>query len=244
MKLKNKLLIILIILTGFILLNSTNCFATDQTIDFSNKTNYTINLTFDYAPYGEPIDFSLWQYKAFFYDDVSQNYYLYVSDDAFTLRDRTAEDVLAPNDYGSPLLLEVGENATKLFTFRFLNGYYSIDDENKTITISKISHDGAYSSLDSIKQNRGGLIEIPLLRGQEYTKDYTGISFSNYQYVSNSVFSNPPQGTTLAPIVEEVETEKTLAQVVALLPIVLAVIVGLIAIRKALQMLAMILTKA
>ena len=55
------------------------------------------------------------------------------------------------------------------------------------------------------------------------------------------VFQQPPQvqeqATTLAPIVEEMETEKTLAEIVAILPVVLVVIVGLLAMRKAIKFL-------
>lgn len=65
---------------------------------------------------------------------------------------------------------------------------------------------------------------------------------SNYDILDENgevVFQQPPQvqETTLAPIVEGVETKKTLAEVVGILPIILVVVVGLLAMRKAIRFL-------
>ena len=80
------------------------------------------------------------------------------------------------------------------------------------------------------------------------------IYYSNFDIVDNSgnvVFQAPPleeetpveekQATTLAPIVEGVEAKKTLAEVVGILPVVLVVILGLLAMRKAIRFLMRIL---
>ena len=72
---------------------------------------------------------------------------------------------------------------------------------------------------------------------------------NNLLYTSSTgagdFFQIPPQVMeqvgTLAPIVEGVETKKTLAEVVGILPVVLVVIVGLLAMRKAIRFLMRIL---
>lgn len=74
------------------------------------------------------------------------------------------------------------------------------------------------------------------------------IVYSNYDILDENgevVFQQPPQvqETTLAPIVEGVEAKKTLAEVVGILPVVLVVVVGLMAIRKALKFLKRTLIK-
>lgn len=56
-------------------------------------------------------------------------------------------------------------------------------------------------------------------------------------------FLKAPVGT-LAPIVKKVETEKTLEEVVLILPIILLTLVGLIGLRKALRMLSTVLSQS
>lgn len=80
---------------------------------------------------------------------------------------------------------------------------------------------------------------------------------SNYDiYDENNelVFPQPPveeetpveekQEITLAPIVEEVETEKTLMEVVGILPLIIVVVVSLVGLRKALKILLTVLKRA
>lgn len=62
--------------------------------------------------------------------------------------------------------------------------------------------------------------------------------------VSGKVFMTPPLTGILAPIVEEVETEKVLEEILGVLPIVLVIIVGLIGLRKALRMLSTLLRRS
>lgn len=76
----------------------------------------------------------------------------------------------------------------------------------------------------------------------------SAVSYTNYDILNENnevVFQQPPQvmeqETTLAPIVEGVEAKKTLAEVVGILPVVLVVIVGLLAMRKAIRFLMRIL---
>lgn len=52
------------------------------------------------------------------------------------------------------------------------------------------------------------------------------------------------QEITLAPIVEKVEAEKTLAEVVGILPLIIVVVVSLVGLRKALKMLLAVLHRA
>lgn len=52
------------------------------------------------------------------------------------------------------------------------------------------------------------------------------------------------QEITLAPIVEEVEAKKTLAEVVGILPLIIVVVVSLVGLRKALKMLLAVLHRA
>lgn len=72
-------------------------------------------------------------------------------------------------------------------------------------------------------------------------------SYSNYDIKDtdgNVVFQGAPQGTQLSQIVEQAETEKTLAEIIAILPMILVIIVGLIGLRKALAFLQKLLRKS
>ena len=64
-------------------------------------------------------------------------------------------------------------------------------------------------------------------------------SYDIYNSGGDLVFQAPPQGQApiIAGQVEEVEMDRTLSEITGILPIVLVVIVGLIAIRKAIQFL-------
>lgn len=66
---------------------------------------------------------------------------------------------------------------------------------------------------------------------------YTDSSLTSVSY-EKEVFQLPPQEKTLAPIVEGIPMEGTLMEIVKLIPIVIMTIVGLISLRKALQVLS------
>ena len=75
------------------------------------------------------------------------------------------------------------------------------------------------------------------------------ILYSNsdiYDTSNNVVFQAPPQvqPTIVASQVEEVEMNKTLQEILGILPVVIVVLVGLIAIRKAIQFLMTRMKKA
>lgn len=236
MKLKNKILIILILLAGFIILTSSSCFAVDSS-ELINKSDYKINITFEHFD----IDFDSLNYKAILFDPISDYNFLYVSDGNFTIRDKNEDDILFNSKYNSSIILELSNENTVVHKFTLRSDCFSIDDENKTIYVSK--NYGATSPDIASIRNDNNLLEVPIFRNGTYSPDYSTINTSDFIYVGNAVFCQPPQATTtLAPIVEEVETEKTLAQVVAILPIVLVVIVGLIALRKAIKFLKTLLT--
>ena len=76
---------------------------------------------------------------------------------------------------------------------------------------------------------------------EEYVFLYSNVDLLDSN--GDLVFQEPPQ-SSLAPIVEGVETEKTLEEVVLILPIILLTLVGLIGLRKALRMLSMVLRQS
>ena len=66
-----------------------------------------------------------------------------------------------------------------------------------------------------------------------------------YDFESNLVFQQPPMvQPIIASQVEGVEMDKTLAEIMGILPVILVVIVGLIAIRKAIQFLMVRMKRA
>lgn len=240
MKIKNKLFLILVISILFVILISSNVFASEVNTDLTDKDNYKIDITFNF----NDVDFDTLNYRALLYDPISDYYYFYVSDNNFTIRDRADDDNLVSGSYGSSILLEIGEENTVLYSFLLGSDCYSINDDLKTITIYNNKSSGIVDCSFLIT-NYNGCMEIPIYRTEGgYSPDYSLISTSDFQYVGNAVFPQPPQGTILAPIVEEVETEKTLAQILAVLPIVIVVIVGILAVRKAIKVLLNLLKRS
>lgn len=126
------------------------------------------------------------------------------------------------------------------FSLNDNNNIYIMNMSNSTLYFRQYKLvDGVWSSVsseaESILKDYSKVIN---LGGQIPTFYYSTLDVTQNGEV---VFQQPPQVqeqvTTLAPIVEEMETEKTLAEIVAILPVVLVVIVGLLAMRKAIKFL-------
>lgn len=102
----------------------------------------------------------------------------------------------------------------------FTNNNWGVNavDEVTSYSLSYIESQGWYGTFDYISSN------IDIIDGQ-----------------GNLVFQAPPQQVEaqgiLAEITQGVEMDKTLQEITAILPVILVVIVGLIAIRKAIQFL-------
>lgn len=239
MQLKNKLLILLITIISLIILFSTSVFAAEEeNFDFTNKEDYEIYILFQY----QDIDFTTLNYKAFLYDSSTDYYYFFVSDADFTIRDKTENDILNLQSYNSSIVLELSENNTVLYDFKLKSDCIYIDDEEKFINISN-KYSASSSDVNLIRRENNGLIEIPIYTTEfAYNPDYSKISTADFQFVGNAVFYNPSQETLLAPIVAGVEMEKTLAQVVTILPIILIAIVTIISVMKAIKFLKKLLT--
>lgn len=76
---------------------------------------------------------------------------------------------------------------------------------------------------------------------------YTYLCGSNYDIYDDSnnlVFQGAPQATHLAQIVEQAKPEKTMEEIVGILPVVLITLVSLIALWKGLQAISRILYRA
>lgn len=86
------------------------------------------------------------------------------------------------------------------------------------------------------------------------TSDTSGFYFSGgiygvyatqdlYDLDGNLVFQVAPQATQLAQIVEQAETEKTVGEIVAILPLILVILVSFLGLRKALSWLSALLRR-
>lgn len=64
-----------------------------------------------------------------------------------------------------------------------------------------------------------------------------------YDTEGNLVFQVAPQATQLAQIVEQAETEKTVGEIVAILPLILVILVSFLGLRKALSWLSALLRR-
>lgn len=109
----------------------------------------------------------------------------------------------------------------------------------------------------SVNSAQNGVIDFSTAsfsssNGMNLPDDYQILSSNHdiYDYYDNLVFQAPPQeqiqatSLVIAPQVEGVQMNKVLQEILGILPVILLVIVGLLAIRKGIQMIMAFLRKS
>ena len=169
---------------------------------------------------------------------IEPNSFIY-EDNVYTIPDETCQN------YSYYLLYKI--NSSDAYPYRFFVSetpiIYDIDNgiiKGKSIVFStgRTIEDAVSATFNYIENENafvsGGGLDTNILL------------YSNADILNGSgeVVFQRPLVTALAPIVKEVETEKTLEEVVLILPIILLTLVGLIGLRKALRMLSTVLRQS
>ena len=233
-KILYKLLLIFILLACMLLITNTKSFASDGSSDNTLIINDNTYIMPDW--------FFTKKYRLFFTTNgyLSGNYGSYRYG-AFIACSDTPFSVEAGKE--TPNVLT---SSSEILCYRIAQSGYN---KNQDFDFSSVSYgDDCILYYVDYDGNQASYV---------CTEYYYYDFYSNFDILDNNgnvVFQQPPleeetpvvekQETTLAPIVEGMETKKTLAEVVGILPLIIVVVVSLVGLRKALKMLLGVLHRA
>ena len=219
----------------FLLLLSTNCFATTV-----YDTDNNVEIQFGDFQHLVP-DGSSYFAECFYNNNISEYIFkiTYFSPCDIIVAPTNSSNVLycKPGNYNGDYV-ELTENNIyyTMYTRSSVNGVVNFDFNKSPLASNTAASSVAYNINNYYNDGTVDIYRCPTN------------SLGNSQPISNIDFDNPvfhapPQQveevetTILAPIVATQETEKTLQEIIQILPVILIVLVGLIAIRKAIQFL-------
>lgn len=223
--------LILLIAFGLLLCMSSDCFA--GTVEFDNniKVKISNNTLF------EEINSCL--YKVFFQCDygAEELYFLAYSDKNFLIKieeypynNNTEYCRLGFDFEEEPTIIKLLGNS---FSYNSTtNTYSSTAGFSITTGSPELFENGVYTCFFTFDFYSNRPVSVD------------DLSILNFKKIAgNSGFTTPPQGI-LAPIVETTPLEEVIKEILGILPIVLITIVGLISLRKALQLLSAVLHRS
>lgn len=144
------------------------------------------------------------------------------------------------------VILKNSDSSDYLIYFSDTEIYLNYDGSMLKLTTNSRIHRYSYSSLQNSNTELSG---IGLPSDSAMISAWSFLTANKTTYTSEAheeVFFQltPQENLILAPIVEEVETQEIMSQILTVLPIVIVVIVGLIAMRKAIKELLNLLKRS
>lgn len=231
---KNTFLVFLFSFIFCVFFINSNVFAVSEDNSYSDFWNSGYTVTFSGST-SELDSFSFYDYCYIVTKNIDgiDKLYIYTSKDKLYYLNRNGEDVLCCSS-------SVGSFVERGYIACIYSSDYSINNDLKRIIFNEFTfsykYNGrpCYNSSDVIKFSNGSPI---------YCSDDVLLadwSESTIRFTDEVVFQKTPQ-RVLVPIMKEAPLVEVIKEVLEILPVILMTIVGLISLRKGLQLLSKVL---